>query len=320
MSIDATDNTKVQEKDKSNNNFTASPFCFNGDIAEKYGIEEAILIHHFQHWISINKRQDKNFKDGKTWTYQTMDEICATLFFMKNRFKIIHLINSLIKQKVIVKGNYNKTKFDRTVWYAFVNEEEFINPHCAKTHNRTCESELPIPDSKTDSNKEKKDIERNPFGLFIKLSLTEKEALEKEHGKESVDKMIETMNDWIEARGKSPYTNYAAALRNWFKNGAKSHEKTNSNNDLTKKRIEFAIKISTERPNNFFFSNNLLTYTSGNCIEKHFINSEDPFWEKNNLGINIISTKGKNYEDKNTVKKPEEKQKTELDVLIQRSF
>jgi len=60
---------------------------FNAELAEKYGISEAILIQHFIHWITVNKRLDRNFHNGKTWTYMTQANISAYFgFWSKRRF------------------------------------------------------------------------------------------------------------------------------------------------------------------------------------------------------------------------------------------
>ena len=50
---------------------------FDVYLAEQYGIHEAILIHHFQHWIMVNKNLKRNFRDERTWTYQTLQDIAA---------------------------------------------------------------------------------------------------------------------------------------------------------------------------------------------------------------------------------------------------
>ena len=44
--------------------------------------------------------------------------------------KVRYTIDKLLSLKIIKKGNYNKTKYDRTCWYAFENDEllsEIIN-------------------------------------------------------------------------------------------------------------------------------------------------------------------------------------------------
>lgn len=100
-------------------------FSFDVILASHYGIEEALLIRHFQYWIRINKTKGTNFIDERTWTYQTMKEIAAHFPFM-NYEKVKYAIENLILKNIIQIGNYNKSAFDKTNWYSFVREDIFV--------------------------------------------------------------------------------------------------------------------------------------------------------------------------------------------------
>lgn len=99
---------------------------FDVALATEYGIQEAILIHHFQFWISTNKRMGKNQIEGRTWTYQTQKWICAHFPYMGKRSSIIRLLDSLVKKGVLIKDRFNKNSHVRTNWYAFQDEEKFL--------------------------------------------------------------------------------------------------------------------------------------------------------------------------------------------------
>ena len=99
---------------------------FDIHLAVQYGIEEAIIIHHFQHWIRVNKKLKRNFIEGKTWTYQTREEIAAHFPYFEVE-KVRRLCESLVIKKVLLSKHHHKNKFDRTLWYAFENEEKFLN-------------------------------------------------------------------------------------------------------------------------------------------------------------------------------------------------
>lgn len=100
---------------------------FSVDHAELYGIECAIMIHHFQFWIEQNKRLGKNFFEDKTWVYQTQKEIAAVYSYW-GEDKVQRIIKKLIDDGVLIKGNFNKTQFDKTQWYAFSDEIRFSIP------------------------------------------------------------------------------------------------------------------------------------------------------------------------------------------------
>jgi hypothetical protein len=140
---------------------------FDVGLATKYGIEEAIIIHHFQHWIGINQRLKRNFHDGKTWTYQTLDEIAAHFPYL-SRSKVFNIIEKLCLGKdrqskkkeldfepILVKGNFNKSTYDRTVWYAFSQEPVVILQNCnmdiGELQNGDCQIATPIPDTIPDT-------------------------------------------------------------------------------------------------------------------------------------------------------------------------
>lgn len=100
---------------------------FNVDHAEKYGIECAILIYHFQFWIEQNQSLGKNFHDGKTWSYQTQKEIAA-IYPYWSEDTVQRLLKKLIEKEILIKGNYNNSQFDKTQWYAFKDEKMFTKP------------------------------------------------------------------------------------------------------------------------------------------------------------------------------------------------
>ena len=102
-----------------------SNHSFDIHIATEYkSIEIATLVWHFQYWIMKNKRLGRNFIEGRTWTYQTNLEIAAAFPYW-SIYQVERLIKKAIELKILRKHNYNKSQFDRTVWYAFENEEKF---------------------------------------------------------------------------------------------------------------------------------------------------------------------------------------------------
>lgn len=139
---------------------------FDTELASKYGVDEAILIHHFQYWISHNARLKRNLHKGSTWMYQTLEEIAAHFPYW-TADKVYEIIEKLCTGKnrrskrddldfapVLKKGNFNNSKYDRTAWYAFIDEPNWISAN-AKMENGECQNQdrqmpTPIPDTKTD--------------------------------------------------------------------------------------------------------------------------------------------------------------------------
>ena len=110
---------------------------FNIKIAERYGIEEAILLSNFEYWITKNKANNQNFFDGYYWTYNSKKALTLLFPYMTDR-KIDYAINNLINQGLIIKGNYNKNDFDRTLWYAITKKGYSILQNCEMDSTKLC--------------------------------------------------------------------------------------------------------------------------------------------------------------------------------------
>lgn len=147
---------------------------FDISLAKKFGIEAAIIIHHFQHWINHNRACGKNFRDGKTWSYQTRKEISSWFAYLSPH-QVRRITDKLVKEGVLIKGNYNKRANDDTIWYAFVDEDKYLEEIDPISDGRSAsqkrkrvdefvsrvdESATPLPDTKTDTlpSSSKKDI------------------------------------------------------------------------------------------------------------------------------------------------------------------
>lgn len=117
-------------------------------------IELAILVHHFQYWINHNKKLNRNYKDGRTWMYQSRSEIAAHFPYWTPD-KVRRYTDKLEEVGILKKGNYNKKVMDKTIWYAFENEEMFTIGKFAnssgKFANPCGENAKAIPHSKPHS-------------------------------------------------------------------------------------------------------------------------------------------------------------------------
>lgn len=145
---------------------------FNLELAEKYGIEEAIILNNLFFWIRKNVANDKHLHDGRYWTYNT-NKALSRLFPYISDGKIFRALKHLEDADMIVKGNYNKNKMDRTCWYAFSDNglkvlsslgysinppfQQNDNNDFSNMKNANCQNGMTIPYINTDINKEDKD-------------------------------------------------------------------------------------------------------------------------------------------------------------------
>ncbi len=141
-------------------------YHFNKEIAVTYGLEEAIIIHNLVHWIEKNKLNKKHFHNGTYWTYNSISAFCE-LFPFWTKKQLERILKSLIDSQGIISCSLNKKGYDRTKWYAIVDEFIFksyslkkedywiiaISPNgemeFSKKGNGVPQTGTPIPDSNT---------------------------------------------------------------------------------------------------------------------------------------------------------------------------
>lgn len=105
---------------------------FDARIAEKFSVEEAIVINKLFGWIKHNATNGKNFKEGRYWTFNSISAF-KKYFPFWNESKIKRILIDLAgctekseskpkHEPIIIKGNFNKSSFDRTIWYSFTDD------------------------------------------------------------------------------------------------------------------------------------------------------------------------------------------------------
>lgn len=98
---------------------------FDSEVAKKYGVEEAIFLNHIRHWVLINRADGRNYKAGKTWTFNSVRAYAKNFPYWTAR-QIGRIIANLIRQKVLQSGDFNDEWSDRTRWYSFVDEDAWV--------------------------------------------------------------------------------------------------------------------------------------------------------------------------------------------------
>jgi len=134
---------------------------FDIEIAKKYGVNVAIFLNNVVFWVQKNIANNKHFYDGRYWTYNSVDAY-TMLFPYWTKSQIETVIKNCISSDLILKGNYNSVKYDRTSWYALTdNAHKLLNiPISEKSEmesreigNEFLKNRKPIPDVKTNNKK-----------------------------------------------------------------------------------------------------------------------------------------------------------------------
>lgn len=141
---------------------------FDVDMAIRYGVVEAIILNHMEYWIELNRTNGRNFYDGRYWTFNSMKAMSEIFPYLTEK-KIRTALKNLQEQGLILTGNYNKSAYDRTLWYAFSDLAESILPKRQMEENEKENGQYqkgePIPDNNTDKKQVKK---TNKYGRKIR--------------------------------------------------------------------------------------------------------------------------------------------------------
>ena len=83
------------------------------ELAAEIGLNESILLLQLDYWIAAAGKE----RDGRRWVYESLSDIQGAFPFW-SRPTINRALHSLEEHELIVVGNYNRRKADRTRWFA----------------------------------------------------------------------------------------------------------------------------------------------------------------------------------------------------------
>lgn len=102
---------------------------FNVGIATDFKSPDmALWVGHIGYWAEKNLASNKHIHDGLVWCYDTLDALCD-IFPYYSRRQIETIIDNSIKEGLVTRGNYNRTSYDRTGWYALTPKAYFYFQH-----------------------------------------------------------------------------------------------------------------------------------------------------------------------------------------------
>lgn len=211
---------------------------FDIALATELGsVELAILYNHIEFWCIVNAKAKRNIYDDHVWTYNSAEAIAENFPYWSGK-KVRRLLDALVKKGKIRKGNYNKTKFDRTCWYG-IHKREIHFPDLGngkdENGNGKPESGKPIPDTEPGAvpnsppSEEKggkpahtrKKVARSadkPGAVQRreKVHTTDDEhaKLQEELGGKDLNEVYDILENYKQARGKEYASDYHA-IRKW---------------------------------------------------------------------------------------------------------
>jgi uncharacterized phage protein (TIGR02220 family) len=88
------------------------PILVFPEMAVKIGLNESMILQQLNYWLV----KSQHVHEGHKWIYNTYAKWVEQFpFWSKNT--IIRAIANLEKQGLVVSGNFNQHKFDKTKWY-----------------------------------------------------------------------------------------------------------------------------------------------------------------------------------------------------------
>ena len=259
--------------------YSSQHHSFDIKLAALYGIEKAILIHHFQHWIRLNRNKSKNIKEGRCWSYQTRDFIVSNFpYFTLDSVR--HHLEGLVKLGILRCQNFNKLKMDKTLWYAFENEalfgvdavgvNSFYNTEnkeiFTKGENpvRSGENPFPcgenpkaIPDTKEKILKKKKERETEAKASVstrfvykrVEMGNEDIARLINSHGNEKIKEMLERLDEYADLNPKrfKQYANHATVISKWIREDEQKEPKKKE--DKVTANANWAVKFQAKMGN-----------------------------------------------------------------------
>lgn len=228
-----------------------------------------MLLNHFEYWIELNRANGKNYFEGRYWTFNSMKAF-AEIFPYLSEKKIRNALKNLQDAGLIMTGNFNKSAYDRTLWYAFSDFAESILPkrqmEVAEKANQNSQKGEPIPDNNTGGYPGNNNPHNPPKGEQPKPKRKRKsdsaedvEAAVKAFGyPESTN---ERLHEWLEVRNAKRTPNTVSAIQKCIKTLPNMARKSNLGIDAYLDQVIMRgwaafYEIKAYQPNNGAYSRN----------------------------------------------------------------
>lgn len=99
----------------------------------EYNYLAADLFQYICYWVLFNEEENKNYHDGKYWTYFSANDLVNMEFKDISKWTVQRAIWVLVDSGLVKTGNFNDKKSNRTLWYTVDKIDiEFWQPNLIK--------------------------------------------------------------------------------------------------------------------------------------------------------------------------------------------
>ncbi len=178
-------------------------------------------------WIDALMREEKG------GCYASNDYLAAKLKVKKDT--VSKVITKLKKMDLIRQVSFDGRQRILVSYRWFHKHQSYADSDCSPIaigpKSYADQDKNPSPSIYSKDKSKDKHIEASPvsvlsFGLFVKLKQSEYDTLCSQHGKPLIDRMIISINDFMESTGKK-YVGFAATIRNWIQRDSLKKPKSN---------------------------------------------------------------------------------------------
>lgn len=201
---------------------------FDSEIAKEYGLVEAILLQNFAFWIAKNEANERNYYDGRYWTYNSVKAFQELFPYITTK-QLRRALDHIIDEGLIITGNYNADRYNRTLWYALTEKGKCIFPIGQMDFTKKANGFAPEGKCINTDNKQQIINTDNNSKVFTRPSVEDVAEYCREHSlnvdaKRFVD--YYNSNGW--RVGRNPMKDWKATCRNWSRTDEKPKGKLKS--------------------------------------------------------------------------------------------
>jgi len=245
---------------------------FDVGVATELGLNCATVFNHIIYWLKINASKNYNFIDGKTWMYETQQQIADFLGYLTVD-EVKKSIVKLLESGILIKGNHNKNPFDKTSWYTVADQNIIqIKKTLTKAPYGSISSAVPLcPDRPTAPciyNEQEEHIHKEQQQQAVAAAVFNLEKINKIHdcltdieipmnqkieiSKKYTEETVKNAVDWSTNPNNIPTKSLTASLKYACKN------------ELSKTEFEQKTKTPYEKINNYFKNGEI--YNGAECF------------------------------------------------------
>lgn len=90
---------------------------YNDNVAALYGIPCAVILHGMVSARDGLSMDNSNIHNGRVWMKCSIEKL-RTIYPYMSRSAITKALNTLVRDGLLLRSNFNESKMDRTPWYS----------------------------------------------------------------------------------------------------------------------------------------------------------------------------------------------------------